>query len=90
MQMFFKIGGVIFLNIHRKTSVLESFLIKLQALQRETLFKRVFKKGVFLRILRKLYRHFFYRTPQVADVVSLIKQLFSIGDFTLGGISALR
>ena len=48
-----------FSNIHRKTSVLESFLVKWQALWPATLFKRDFNPGIFLRILRNFYEQLF-------------------------------
>ena len=41
-----------FRNIHRKTPVLESFLIKMQAFRPATLLKRVSNTGIFLTILR--------------------------------------
>ena len=51
-QMFFEIGFLKVCNIHRKTHVLEFFLVKLQAWRPVTLLRRYCNTYVFLWILR--------------------------------------
>ena len=55
-----------FHSIHRKHLCWSLFLIKLQALQPATLFKRYFNTDVFLLILRIFCEQLFYRTLPVA------------------------
>ena len=50
----FEIGDLKNINIHRKTTALESLLIKLQSFMPETLLKRDSNTSVFLWILRNV------------------------------------